>query len=150
MWTCRYIHYLPHINFLHKKSSSIIFLSKEIIVLRKKALENIRHAQEKQTRNKEHCKDKQKYTGGTFVLVRNSNKLLRKGLKLEPDWSGPYVIHEDLRKGTYRLHDPGNPSKVLAQKYNMARLKLYYQRAEVKDHCKLKLETACLKLPLTS
>ena len=74
------------------------------------------------------------YIVGALVLVCNSKKLLSKGSKLEPDRSGPYVIHEDLQKGTHRLRDPDNPLKVLAQKYNTARLKLYYQRTEVKDH----------------
>ena len=71
-----------------------------MVVLRKKALENIRHAQEKQKMyyDKKHCKDKEKYTVGVLVLVRNSKKLSRKGSKLEPDWSEPYVIHEDLQK----------------------------------------------------
>ena len=99
-----------------------------MILLRKNALENVRHAQEKQKLyyDKKHGKDKKKYTVGALVLVRNSGKRLRKGSKLELNWSAPYVIHEDLQKGTYHLRDPDNPSKVLAQKY-MARLKLYYE-----------------------
>ena len=113
--TCRYVPYPPYIKFVHKRSTFIIFLSKKMILLRKNALENIRHAQEKQKLfyyDKEHYKDKEKYTVGALVLVHNSRKLLRKGSRLEPNRSGPYVIHEDLQKGTYRLRDPDNPSNV--------------------------------------
>ena len=100
-----YVHYLPYIKFVHKRSTFIIFLSKKMILLRKNALENIRHAEEKQKLyyDKKHCRDKEKYTVGALVLVRNSRKLSRKGSKLEPNWSGPYVIHEDLQKGTYTV-----------------------------------------------
>ena len=47
---------------------------------------------------------------------------------MEQNWSGPYAIIEVLQKGTFRLARQDNLSKPLAQKYNMARLKLYHQR----------------------
>ena len=48
---------------------------------------------------------------------------------MEQNWSGPvYSIIEVLQKGTFRLARQDNLSKPLAQKYNMARLKLYHQR----------------------
>ena len=43
-------------------------------------------------------------------------------------WIGPYRIHEVLSKGTYRLSQAGDLTKVLTQLYNMTRLKLYYRR----------------------
>ena len=45
---------------------------------------------------------------------------------MEPNWLGPYRIHEVLNKGTFRLSQLKD-GKVLAQLYNMKRLKLYYQ-----------------------
>ena len=48
---------------------------------------------------------------------------------MEQNWSGlVYSIIEVLQKGTFRLARQDNLSKPLAQKYNMARLKLYHQR----------------------
>ena len=103
-----------------------------MIEVRRKALCNIEHAQEKQKYyyDKKHCKDKALYKVGSSVLVRNSKKVSRKGSKLEQNWLGPYVIHEVLSKGTFLLRNSNNHSKVLAQKYNMARLKLYYHNED--------------------
>ena len=70
-----------------------------------------------------HCKDREKYKAGTLVLIKNSKKLSKKGSKMEPNWTGPY-IHEVLSKGTYRLSKPNPPFKVQARKYNMTRLKI--------------------------
>ena len=47
---------------------------------------------------------------------------------MEQNWSGPYAIIEVLQKGTFRLARQDNLSKPLAQKYNMARLKLYHTK----------------------
>ena len=81
---------------------------------------------------KKHCKNKAQYKVRASVLLQNCKKLSRKGSKLEPNWTGPYIINEVLSKGTFRLRDSKNPSKLLAQKYNMARLKLYYHCNEDK------------------
>ena len=54
-------------------------------------------------------------------------KLSRKGSKMEPNWHGPYRIHEVLGKGTFKLCNVDDSNKVLAQIYNMTRLKLYHQ-----------------------
>ena len=55
------------------------------------------------------------------MLLRNSKKLSKKGSKMEPNWIGPYVIHEVLYKGTYRLSQVKNKTnKVLAQKFNIS------------------------------
>ena len=65
--------------------------TEEMITLHKKALDNIRIAQERQKGyyNAKHCKDKNKYTVGVLVLLNNFIKLSQKGSKLEPklDWS---------------------------------------------------------------
>ena len=54
---------------------------------------------------------------------------------MEQNWSGPvYSIIEVLQKGTFRLARQDNLSKPLAQKYNMARLKLYHQRDDAIQH----------------
>ena len=100
----------------------------KMIEIRKKALGNIKIAQKKQKMHcdPKHCKDKCKYKVGALVLLKNSKKLSRKGCKQEPNWFGPYRIHE---VGTVRLSSLSN--KVLAQTYNMTRLKLYYQKSPV-------------------
>lgn len=60
------------------------------------------------------------------VLLLNSHKHSKKGLKMDPEWTGPYVIHEVLSKGTFHLCDPAKSSQVMPQIYNISRLKLYY------------------------
>ena len=100
-----------------------------MVDVRRKALENIQSAQERQKKyyDAKHCKDKEQYKVGAAVLLLNSKKLSRKDSKLEQNWIGPYHIHEVLSKGTYRLCNPEN-GNVLAQKVNMTRLKLYYYK----------------------
>ena len=61
------------------------------------------------------------------MLLRNSKKLTEKGSKMEPNWIGPYAVHEVLSKGTCRLSQVKKPNKVLAQKFIISRLKLYHQ-----------------------
>ena len=99
-----------------------------MIEVRRKALQNIQCAQERQKKyyDAKHCKDKEQYKVGAEVLLLNSKKLSRKGSKLEPTWIGPYSIHEVLPKGTYRLLNLES-GKVLGQKINMTRLKLYHE-----------------------
>ena len=65
-----------------------------MIEIRKKALQNIEAAQERQKKyyDTKHCKDKAQYKVGSLVLLFNSKKHSKKGLKLEPNWTGPYVI----------------------------------------------------------
>ena len=101
-----------------------------MVDVRKKALENIMKAQGRQKvyYNQVH---RENYKVGTLVLLKNSKKLSKKGSKMEPNWIGPYLIHEVLSKGTYRLSKPNPPFQVLAQKYNMTRLKIFYQKGTV-------------------
>ena len=49
---------------------------------------------------------------------------------MEPNWTGPYVIHEVKGKGTYRLRNKADPTKVLTSLYNATRLKLYYDSSD--------------------
>jgi transposase InsO family protein len=101
----------------------------KMIEIRKRALLNIEVAQERQKKyyNSKHSKDQPKFKVGALVLLKNSRKLSRKGSKLEPNWTGPYKIHEVMGKGTFRLSNQKN--KVLATLYNMTRLKLYHERS---------------------
>lgn len=103
----------------------------KMVNLRRKALKNIKAAQDRQKKyyDAKHCKDIIRYKVGSLVLLQNSKKLSKKGMKLAPNWTGPYEIHEVLPKGTYRLREQGNPSKVLSQKVNTSRLKQYFQRS---------------------
>ena len=74
-----------------------------------------------------HNIDKGQYKVEAVVLLRSSKKLTKKNSKMEPNWIGPYVVHEVLSKGTCRLSQVKKPNKVLAQKFNISRLKLYHQ-----------------------
>ena len=104
----------------------------KMVAVRRKALENICNAQERQKQqyNAKHSRDKGKYKVGALVLLKNSKKLSRKGSKMEPNWLGPYRIHKVLNKGTFQLCKTSN-KKVLTQLYNMTRLKLYYPPSEL-------------------
>ena len=119
---------------------------KKMMTVRKRALENIRHAQDRQKRcyDAKHAKDKSKYKVGILVWVKNSKKLSRKGSKLEKNWLGPYRICEVIGKGTFRLCNRNDCSTVLATTYNMTRLKLY-EGEDVRKHiffyCKLSLKS---------
>ena len=104
-----------------------------MIRIRKQALHNLHKAQKRQKTyyDKLHLTDKLSYKVGTLVLVKNSKEDKKKSSRMEQNWSGPvYFIIEVLQKGTFRLARQDNLSKPLAQKYNMARLKLYHQRDE--------------------
>ena len=87
-----------------------------MIKIRRRALENIQAAQEQQKEyyDAKHRKDKSKYQVGELVLVKNSKKLSRKGSKMEPNWHGPYRIHEVLGKGIFKLCHVDDSKKVLA------------------------------------
>ena len=66
------------------------------------------------------------------MLLRNSKKVTKKGSKMEPNWIGPYVYHVVLSKGTCTLSQVKKPHKVLAQKFNISRPKLYHQNGLLK------------------
>ena len=46
---------------------------------------------------------------------------------MEPNWIGPYVVHEVLSMGTCRLSQVKKPNKGLVQKFNISRMKRYHQ-----------------------
>ena len=119
---------------------------RKLVKIRKTALNNIKVAQEHQQRqyDAKHCKDKAKYKVGTLVLVKNSWKLTCKGSKMDPNWLGPYHIHEVLNKGTFRLSQVKD-GKVLAQLYNMTWLKLYYSSDCPSCHTSTRLCPSCRK-----
>ncbi len=62
---------------------------------------------------------------GSDVLLQNTAQKQRKGGKLESAWLGPYVISRSLGKGLYELSKNG---KVIKNKANIGRLKLYRKR----------------------
>ena len=70
--------------------------------IRLKSLLNIKAAQELQKKyyDVKHCKnkDKKQYKVGSLVLLFNSQKHSEKEMKMDPDWTGPYAIHEILSK----------------------------------------------------
>ena len=90
---------------------------KKMMTVQKRALENIRHAQDRQKRcyDAKHVKDKSKYKVGILVWVKHSKKLGRKGSKLDKNWLGPYRICEVIGKGTFRLCNCNDCSTVLAK-----------------------------------
>ena len=74
----------------------------DMIKIRRRALENIQAAQERQKGyyDAKHGKDKSKYQVGELVLVKNSKKLSRKGSKMEPNWHG----HTEFMRSSERAH----------------------------------------------
>ncbi len=70
----------------------------KMIDIRRKALENIKVAQERQNLqyDAKHSQDKANYKVGTLVLVKNSRKLSRRGGKMGHNWLAPYHTHEVL------------------------------------------------------
>ena len=119
-----------------------------MVGIRKKALQNIESTQKKQKAyyDAKHCKNKDKYKVETLVLLKNCRKLSQKGSKLEPNWTGPYCIHEVIGKGTFKLRHPNNCSKTLVSTYNMTRLKLYYEHGSTEEHAVLSANNGGLKV----
>ena len=74
----------------------------DMMKIRRRALENIQAAQERQKGyyDAKHGKDKSKYQVGELVLVKNSKKLSRKGSKMEPNWHG----HTEFMRSSERAH----------------------------------------------
>jgi hypothetical protein len=64
------------------------------------------------------------YKIGDLVLLYRSE--LRGKQKLEERWKGPYLIHEIMNNGAYKLRT--QDGKVLKVPINSDRLKLYHQR----------------------
>ena len=66
--------------------------------------------------------------GTTEVLLENTKQKQRKGGKLENLWLGPYVVHQHVGKGVYRLRNMAG--EVLTKKVNINRLKKHTQRGQ--------------------
>ena len=45
--------------------------------------------------------------------------------KLSPPWEGPYIIHEVIRGGAYRLKDP-ETGIIYSKPWNVAQLRKFY------------------------
>ena len=57
-----------------------------MLMIQKKALENIKIVQQNRQYDAKHCKDKAQYKTGALVLMKNSWKLSRRGSKMELNW----------------------------------------------------------------
>lgn len=103
----------------------------KMVSVRRKALENIKKAQERQKYyyDKKNCSSNKLYEIGKLVLLKNSKKLSRKGSKMEINWTGPYKVSEILGKGTVKLSSCDG-KKELSAIYNITRLKLYHERKQ--------------------
>ena len=62
---------------------------------------------------------------GDYVLKYNRRRDTRMGDKMATRYQGPYVVHEILERGVYRLRDGGT---ILKQVVNATNLKRYYQQ----------------------
>ena len=94
---------------------------KEII---KHACENIQKAQCRQKRLYDMKRTSSEYSVGSFVLLKNNKNMHRMGGKLDPKWSGPYSVHQDLGKGCLKLKN--SSGNILKNTYHACNLKRYY------------------------
>ncbi len=97
----------------------------------KQAESSIASAQSKQKETYDRKHQPGDIAVGTQVLLENTAQKQRKGGKLEPAWLGPYTIHRCIGKGLYELSKDG---KVVKNKANVARLKIYKKRAVDGEH----------------
>ena len=93
-----------------------------------KAMQNIVRAQERQQKqyDRKHNTNTMLKVGDK-VLKENSRNQHRMGGKLDNRWTGPFIIHDDLGKGRFRLKT--SAGKPLKQTIHCARLKLYHEPA---------------------
>ncbi len=88
--------------------------------------QNILLAQKKQKETYDRKHQSQEFEINTLVMLENTKQKQRKGGKLEPLWFGSHTIHRNLGKGLYEMAN--KEGKVLKQKANIARLKVYNTR----------------------
>lgn len=67
---------------------------------------------------------------GDEVLLYNARKRTRKGARMEPDYSGPYVIRELVGKTAVLMTAKGN---ILKTKHSVSHLKPYKRRSEAEN-----------------
>ena len=63
-------------------------------------------AQERQKKSYNAKHQKGSFEIGQLVLVRNMKKLSKKGDKMAPNWTGPYIVAECVGSNNYRLENP--------------------------------------------
>ncbi|XP_049333179.1 gypsy retrotransposon integrase-like protein 1 [Astyanax mexicanus] len=101
--------------------------------VKKTAEDNIRKSQEKQkeayARKVQKKYQNVEYNDGDEVLLLNMRKRGRKGGRIEPDFSGPYVI-QSVRGKLVTLKNP--EGAILKNKYNIGHLKPY-RRSQAAD-----------------
>lgn len=101
------------------------YITETVCKIRKTACSNIQCAQAKQKERYDIKHSGARFNVGDKVLKCNTRKVTRMGDRLEPRFIGPYVIHEVLGKGVYKLTDLSG--KVLNSKVNVCNLRLWYQ-----------------------
>jgi hypothetical protein len=61
--------------------------------------------------------------------MKNSKRDSKKGEKMKNRWLGPYIIHEHVKKGVYKLMN--STGVILKSAVNQCRLKPYITDARV-------------------
>ena len=93
--------------------------------LHEQAYANIQKAQARQKKQYEAKHNTNtRITVGDKVLVKSMKNESRKGGKLEPQFTGPYKVAEDIGKGRYRLQD--HNGNLLKTAINCHRLKIWH------------------------
>ena len=120
---------LPCDISLRDSTMALIKLQEEY---RAKAMQNIARAQERQKTQYDRKHNTNTMLNiGDKVLKENTRNQHRLGGKLDKCWTGPFVIHEDLGKGRFRLKTlEGIP---IRQMIHCARLKLYHETVDQVD-----------------
>jgi hypothetical protein len=103
----------------------ILDLGEAMVEQRNRALENIAGAQAKQKQRYDIKHQGSSYNIGDRVLKCNRRRDTRMGDKLQPRYTGPFVIHEFVSPGVYRLKDG---EKILKQVVNAKNLKLFIEQ----------------------
>jgi transposase InsO family protein len=91
------------------------------------ARENINKAQEGQKERYDKKVKPRLFQIGEQVLLRESAQDQVHGDKFRPKWTGPFIIHQVWKNGTYKLRDLDTP-RVLRTTINGDRLKKYWER----------------------
>ena len=101
---------LPLLNHLESEGEDDLDQKIDsLLAARKKAFQkaesNITAAQKRQKETYDRKHQAQVLPLGTEVLLENTKQKQRKGGKLDPMWTGPFVISSDLGKGLYELEN---------------------------------------------
>ena len=93
-----------------------------------KRLRRIAQQYQKETYDRKHLP--RELDLGMEVLIENTAQKERKGGKLQDAFLGPYIIHESLGKGIYKVKNKNGV--ILKKKVDIARLKMYKERDDSK------------------